>query len=573
MKKKHPKSKSAPYASISSIELDHDDGDKLRPEKPDPNGTIWVTLVVRSKCSDRERLAAVNKLVSTPPRHRKLLTWKQYEHRFGSSKSDFRRLLAFAKKFGLRVVRALPASCAIRLTGTIARFSKAFAVEFVMYETTEQAIYRSHKGPVQMPADLAPMIEGVFGFDTRPLNASPFASAAAQPLRLTAPSEVAAAYAFPQRTQGKGQAIAIIELGGGFHQVDLSAFFASQGLKKPKIKVVGVNGKQNNPASAAAIQKAWNDSGLKPVQYTLGQPSGTHPGASDENTVKDADSPKNVAWTIESTVDLEVAGALANEAQFRVYFAHNTMQGKFDSYLAALFNETLRPAAISCSWGAPEDAVSPQYAKVIDRIFQCAALLGVTIIYSAGDTGDGSVQGSGPCVHFPASSPHVLAVGGTQLLFSGATPQESYWDEWVGKTHCQGGHGVSRKFPPPDWQVHPGVKSESGRSGRAVPDVSGKADLHGGYACIIGDIKFPGGGTSAAAPMWAALIARLNSELRVPVGFLTPLLYTKEFSDATHPVEQGSGQKEDAATGWDTLTGRGSPRGESLLVALTNHKH
>jgi len=247
------------------------------------------------------------------------------------------------------------------------------------------------------------------------------------------------------------------------------------------------------------------------------------------------------------------------------------MQGKFDAYLASLFDEKLRPAAISCSWGAPEDTVSPQYARLMDRIFQCAALLGVTIIYSAGDTGDGSVQGSRPCVHFPASSPHVLAVGGTQLLCSGGTSQESYWDEWVGKTHCLGGHGVSKIFPLPVWQAHR-LKAKANGTGRAVPDVSGKADLHGGYACIIGDIKFPGGGTSAAAPMWAALIARLNSELRVPVGFLTALLYTKPFADATHPVRHGAGQGLNVSERWDSFTGMGSPRGEALVTALSNHK-
>jgi kumamolisin len=570
---KQEKSKPVRYVSISSIELDHEAEDQLRPEKPNPRDTIWVTLVVRSKCSDQQRSTAVKELSFKPPHERRTLSWKQYEQRFGSSKSDFRKLLAFAKKFGLRVVKAIPASCAIRLTGALAKFSKAFAVEFVMYETAQHEVYRSHSGPVQVPADLAPMIEGVFGFDTRPLNASPFASAAApQPLHLTPPAEAAKAYQFPKNSLGKGQAIAIIELGGGFHQADLVAFFANQELKKPRINVVSINGKKNNPASAEAIQKAWNDSGLQPVQYTLAHgPDGT-PGAYEDNTKKGADSPKNIAWTIESTVDIEVSGALANEAQFRVYFAHNTMQGKFDAYLAALFDEKVRPGAISCSWGAPEDAVSPQYAKLMDRIFQCAALLGVTIVYSAGDTGDGSQRGSRPCVHFPASSPHVLAVGGTQLLFSGGTSQESYWDEWVGKTHCLGGHGISKKFAQPVWQAHSGMKGKSDGTGRAVPDVSGKADLHTGYACVIGDIKFPGGGTSAAAPMWAALIARLNSQLRTPVGLLAPLLYTKEFSDATHPVGEYPTQKSQIANGWSPLTGRGSPLGEALLAALTNHK-
>jgi kumamolisin len=563
------------YTSVSSIEFDHQAGDTLRLEKPDPNERIYVTLLVRSKCTDKERLRAVQQLASKPPGRRKRLTLKQYERSFGSSRSDFRKIFAFARKFGLRVIKAIPASCAIRLTGKLSRFSKAFAVEFVNYQSPLHGVFRSHAGPVRVPAELAPILDGVFGFDTRPMHATPFASAATQTVQFTPPSEVATAYRFPPGAAGKGQAIAIIELGGGFHDADLSAFFANQRLQKPNIKMVSINGAKSTPASAKAIQEAWKNSGIEWVQYTLPQnPTGNQAaaGRKAQESGEDPDSPMNVAWTIESTVDIEIAGALANQAQIRMYYAPNSMQGKFDAYISALFDHKLRPAAISCSWGKREQDIPSAYGKLIDRVFQCAALLGVTVCYSSGDHGDGSGQNEPPCVQFPASSPHVLAVGGTRLVSPGGVTQETYWDEQVGKAHCLGGHGVSHQFKLPSWQARAGVKAKTGGSGRAVPDVSGKADLHAGYDCIIGNIHFAGGGTSAAAPMWAALMALLSERLRAPVGYITPLLYSSRFLNATNPIGQTLVKESRLAPPWDPLTGRGSPKGEALLAALLSSK-
>jgi kumamolisin len=416
------------------------------------------------------------------------------------------------------------------------------------------------------------MIDGAFGFDACPLNATPFAHAAVQPIRFTEPAEVAAAYRFPADSQGKGQSIAIIELGGGFHDGDLSAFFANQRLKKPKVTVIGINGMKNNPASAGAIQKAWKQSGMQSLGRRLPHAlPGRHPDARKESpdASEDPDSPLNVLWTIESTVDIEVAGALANEADIRVYYAPNTLQGKFDAFVSALFDQKSRPAAFSCSWGTHEDTLPAAYIKLIDRVFQCAALLGVTVCHSAGDDGDGSPQGGEPRVHFPASSPHVLAVGGTQLLLAGGARQETYWDEMVGAVRCLGGHGVSKQFRVPAWQAGADVKRKTKREGRGIPDVAGKADLHTGYDCVIGQIKIPGGGTSAAAPMWAALIARLNAKLRAPVGYLTPLLYQKQLLGATNPVGGAATKEQNGASRWEALTGMGSPNGEGLLAALT----
>lgn len=563
------------YVAVSSFELDHLRDVRLRPEKPDANERMWVTLLVRTRGTEKERLKAIEDLGAQAPGKRKRLTLKEYQRRFGCSSSDFRKITSFAKKSGLQVVKAIPASGAIRLTGKIGAFSKAFAVELVNYESPDLGVYRSHAGPVKIPASLAPMIDGVFGFDARPMNATPFAHAATQPIRFTDPAEVAAAYRFPAGSQGKGQSIAIIELGGGFHQEDLSAFFANQRQKKPKITVTCINGMRNSPASAGAIQKAWEQSGMQSLGHRLlhtlpARVSGTRNESPD--AYEDPDSPLNVLWTIESTVDIEVAGALANEAQIRVYYAPNTLQGKFDAYVAALFDQEARPAAISCSWGTHEDTLPAAYIKLIDRVFQCAALLGVTVCHSAGDDGDGSPQGGEPRVHFPASSPHVLAVGGTQLLLAGGVRQETYWDERVGAAHCLGGHGVSKQFGVPAWQAGADVKRKTKREGRGVPDISGKADLHTGYDCVIGQIKIPGGGTSAAAPMWAALIARLNEKLRAPVGYLTPLLYQNQFLGGTNPVGGTTTKEQNGASRWEALTGMGSPDGEGLLAALTSKR-
>jgi kumamolisin len=209
-----------------------------------------------------------------------------------------------------------------------------------------------------------------------------------------------------------------------------------------------------------------------------------------------------------------------------------------------------------------------------DELFQMAALAGITLCYSSGDDGDGTRDGGPPCAHFPASSPHVLACGGTQVKLREGKLRESVWSEYLANQLLESGGGVSRFFSQPHWQASAKVGSATrgsggSKKGRGLPDVAAKADFALGYDTRVCGVDLPlGGGTSAAAPLWAALVARLNEGLGARCGHLTPLLYRKNVAGTTHDVVKGSNGEYRARRGWDACTGWGSPRGDRLLAAL-----
>jgi kumamolisin len=217
---------------------------------------------------------------------------------------------------------------------------------------------------------------------------------------------------------------------------------------------------------------------------------------------------------------------------------------------------------------------------------KAAALMGVTICVASGDDGSDDEVGDGKAhVDFPSSSPYVLAVGGTTLsrTASGAVT-ETAWKDGDGLRKDNGGStggGVSTIFPRPSWQpasiqsVNPGSIE-----GRIVPDVAADASANTGYWTVVDGQGGVSGGTSAAAPLWASLVARLNGALGKPVGYLSPLLYQAasggQILGKTGCRDITSGDNETAAIGgyaagqgYDAVSGWGVPIGTGLLAGLS----
>jgi kumamolisin len=193
-----------------------------------------------------------------------------------------------------------------------------------------------------------------------------------------------------------------------------------------------------------------------------------------------------------------------------------------------------------------------------------AAALGVTVTVAAGDSGS-SDGGTGAHVDFPASSPHALACGGSTLHASpaGAITTETVWND--GTDGGATGGGVSDSFALPSWQSAAGVPQKGGKAGRGVPDVAGNADPRTGYQVLVDGSRLVIGGTSAVAPLWAALVCRLAEALGRPLGLLQPVLYS---SAVLHDITTGNNGGYKAGVGWDPCTGLGSPDGVALLAAL-----
>jgi len=271
----------------------------------------------------------------------------------------------------------------------------------------------------------------------------------------------------------------------------------------------------------------------------------------------------------EVMLDIEVAAAVAPGAKIVVYFTSNTDQGFIDAISTAVHDTTNKPSVISISWGGPESTWTKQSMTALDAACQSAAALGITITVAAGDDGssDGVTDGKNH-VDFPASSPHVLACGGTKLIGSGsAITSEVVWNETAAKEGATGG-GVSTVFALPTWQASSSVPLAGTFAGRGVPDVAGDADPSTGYTIRVDGQTSVIGGTSAVAPLWAGLIALNNAQNKTTAGFLQPSIYTVKAKSAFRDITSGNNGAFTAGPGWDACTGLGSPIGTAFISLL-----
>lgn len=435
---------------------------------------------------------------------------------------------------GLKETAYNVAARAITFTGTVNQMEKAFDVTLGLYQTANsEHQFHSPNGEPKLP----PGAIAVLGLDTRPRAHSylrtPHAPDPLNPFGATSytPIQIASLYHFPV-ADGAGQSIGLIELGGGFTQEGLDQYFQTLSLPTPRVVPIIVGNGQNNPNEAAAG---------------------------------------------EVYLDIEVAGAIAPNATIPVYFTDNTDNGFYQAIAAAIHDTTYNPRFISISWGGPENEWSGQGMDALECILNDAAALGIVVTVAAGDNGatDGEPNNGLHC-DFPASSPSVIACGGTKIHVNDQTiTMESVWNETdIGSG--AGGGGVSDIFARPVWQQACNVPpAPTGFIGRGVPDVSGDADPLSGYLVMVNGQAQVVGGTSAVAPLWAALLARINQCLaakgipEAALGDLVETLYT--FPETTfRDITSGNNDGYNAAVGWDPSTGLGSPRGMALLEALVN---
>lgn len=382
---------------------------------------------------------------------------------------------------------------------------------------------------LQIP-ELDGRLVAVLGFDQRPIARTyhAFHPRASEAISYT-PPQVARLYDFPSATGAK-QTIALIELGGGFDPNDLEDYWQQLGLSNVSVTAVSVNGASNSPT---------------------GDPNGPDG---------------------EVVLDIEVAGAVAPEAKIAVYFAPNSDQGFLNGINAAIHDTVRKPSVISISWGSAESEWSPQIMNAFNAAFHDAALLGISVCVAAGDDGSSDGETDGRVhVDFPASSPWVLACGGTSLIASrGKIRSEVVWND--GANGGATGGGVSSHFSRPKYQADINVPIPAGtanKTGRGVPDVAGVADPDTGFQVLVDAQPGVVGGTSAVAPLWAGLIARMNQQLGRNLGWFHPALYgviTQQ--KALHDITSGNNGVYSASIGWDPCTGLGTPNGAAILNAL-----
>jgi len=501
--------------------------------KADPDERLEVTVLLR-----RRNVTALTERAKKLARRESAgnhLSREQFNRQFGSDTTDIARVRQFAETHGLTVVQEHAGRCTVVLSGTVAQFNAAFGVDLQRFEY-EGGSYRGRDGAVHLPDELHDVVEAVLGLDNRPA-AKPHFRARPSPgnVRRRAnrrgatsftPLQLASLYNFPAGT-GQGECVAIIELGGGERSTDLNTYFSGLGIRAaPRVVTISVDHGRNDPT---------------------GDPSGPDG---------------------EVMLDIEVVGAIAPGANIAVYFAPNTDAGFLDAITTAIHDTTNKPSIISISWGGPESSWTQQSMTAFDSAFQAAAAMGITVCVASGDNGSSDgVDDGGNHVDFPASSPYVLACGGTTLQASGSMiTGESVWND--GEQGGASGGGVSIFFTLPAWQGGLQLALTSGVTQaltmRGVPDVSGDADPETGYDVRIDGRDTVIGGTSAVAPLWAGLIARINSTRGTPVGFVNPQLYAA--ASALSDITNGNNGSYEAGPGWDACTGLGTPDGTKIAA-------
>lgn len=472
----------------------------------------------------------------TSPNYRQYLTPAQFTERFGPTAQDYQAVVTFAKANGLAVTALHPNRLIVDVEGTVSDIEKTFHVRMWSYQHPKES--RKFYAPDGEPSiDLSIPILNISGLDNYSLPHPNYHLAPAGLLSTTSSSgsgpgglyggnDFRAAYVPGTTLTGAGQSVGILAF-DGYYSSDIAAYRAQFGL--PNIPLIDV-----------AV-----DGGNTPGIYNL-----------------------------ETCIDIDMVTAMApGLSAIYVYESPNFISLWVD-ILSRMANDNLAKQ-LSCSWsgGGPNPTA--------EAVFQQMAAQGQSFFNATGD-----VDAFTGAILFPSDSPNITEVGGTTLTTTG--PGGSYVSETVwnwggppggGGTGSSG--GVSTYYSIPIWQQNVNMTVNQGSTTmRNVPDVALTADNI--YIVYNNGSSGASGGTSCAAPLWAAFTALANQQAaangRPSVGFLNPTIYalgessnyTFDFHDTTtgNNFFSFSPTKFAAVTGYDLCTGWGSPNGTALINAL-----
>jgi kumamolisin len=463
------------------------------------------------------------------PSYRHFLTVEEFTARFGPTQEDYDAVRSFAEEHGFKVVGTSRNRVNLDVRGSVANVEEAFHVTMGIYQhpTEDRSFFAPDREPT---ADMSVQLWHISGLDNysiprpalvhRAVSAEPNATTGSGPSASFLGSDMRAAY-YGGTLTGSGQSLGLLEF-VGTDLADLNTYFSN-------------------------VHQTNN------VPITLKSTDGTSTGCLARNGCDDT----------EQTLDMTQAIGMAPGLSSLVMYV-----GSSDS---AIFNAmaTASPlnAQLSSSW-----TWSPADPGTDNPFFQEFAIQGQNLFQAAGDSGKWTTTGTGAEI-FPADDIYVTSVGGTDLQTSAAAGPWSSETAWV-----DSGGGISPdKYAIPSWQTAAASGCSScSKTYRNGPDVSANANFTfyvcaDQTTCTANDY----GGTSFAAPMWAGYLALVNQQAKAngnsPVGFINPSLYTigggSSYDSDFHDITSGSNGFS-ATTGYDLVTGWGSPNGSGLIAAL-----
>ena len=538
-------------------------------------GATPLTFDVALRPRDPAALAAFDAAVSTPgsPEYHRYLTTSAFAARFGATTGSLRSVESAVRGAGLRVVLAAPDRLSVEATGSAARIGAFLRTSFARFRLPSGRLGFSDLVEPTLPRPLAAAVRTVIGLsdlarmapeDLAGAEGAPGASGTGAASSVTAPTACSAAAATAKESGAytANQLAALYGMSGLYRTGDLGAGVT-----------VGLFELETNAASDIATYQHCYGTAARVV-----------------DTKVDGGSTAQSDYGEEATLDIEDVIGLVPKAKIDVYQGPNSNAGVYDTYRRMVTADTAK--VISTSWGICEAQLGGRgAANAEDDLFEEAAAQGQSVVAASGD--DGSTDCTNNlggaiatlAVDDPGVQPYVTSVGGTTTPHRGGPAAQRAWDNSSGAS----GGGISSMWPMPAYQTHApasldvigkrssGLPCEiAGGYCREVPDVAANADPSTGYVIYWADSWTWIGGTSAAAPLWAAVAALADANTAChgrSVGFLNPALYaiasshvySQAFSDVTKGsndyVESGyHGGMYAAGTGFDMATGLGTPR-------------
>lgn len=446
------------------------------------------------------------------------LTKGQFAARFGRTDAEVKQLTRYLHAQGLTVGKVHPGNLLVDASGTAAQLEKAFGTKLSTFKDARsgRSFYANDSAPT-LPTAIASLVSDVAGLNDHaqlhhqavPRTVSPHNG----PGGGYTPAQLKGGYNVSGTYTGSGQKIALIEF-DGFQQSNITKYDTNYSLGSPTPTVSKVDGGS---------------------------------GALGDGQV-------------EVELDIEVLHAIAPKANVTVFEGPNSDAGEVDTYQAIVDSGI---PTTSISWGAAESARTTSNINAVDAVFKAGAAQGLGFYAASGDDGSDDAGDGGTSVDYPASDPYVTGVGGTKLTVTSANAF-SKEVAWSG-----GGGGKSSVFKIPSWQT--AVQKSAGGGFRQVPDVSAHANPSPGVSIYSQGSWSSVGGTSAAAPEWAAFAALYNQQAaaagKANLGFANPALYSAS-GTGFHDITSGSNGAYSAATGWDFTTGWGSYNAATLAAKL-----
>ncbi len=480
---------------------------------------------------------------STVPNYRHFLTPSEFTAKFGPTQGDYDAVVRYVQVHGLAVVGGSRDGMDVQVRGAVSAIEAAFHVNLLTYQhPTENRIFY---GPDREPTtDLPFALWHVSGLDNysipHPLyvkksdyakahGISPdsvvrHATTGSGPSASFLGSDMRAAYYGGTALTGAGQNLGLFEY-LGTDLADLTTYYK--------------NVKQTNS-----------------VPVTLLSTDGTSTSCVDSRAGGRCDDTEQ---TLDMTQALGMAPGLASLVMY---------VGSTDTaIISAMTTHSPLPTTIGCSWGW-----TPADPTTLDPYFKKMAAQGQNFFAASGDSSTWSKRNEA----WPADDANVVSVGGTDLTTASAGGAWKSETAWV-----DSGGGISPdKIAIPSWQQLAGVINSSNKGSTSLrngPDVSANANFTfyvcaDQTTCTANDY----GGTSFAAPMWAGYIALVNQQLKThgfsTIGFINPYLYSfgvsSSYGTDFHDITSGKSGSYSAVTGYDLVTGWGSPNGQGLINAL-----